>query len=263
MAIAPARPADEMPLVRAVNVLKSFSGNQVLKGIDMDVHRGEVVCLLGPSGSGKTTFLRCINQLETIDGGRIWVDGDLMGYEDRAGTLYRLNNKRIAAQRREIGMCFQRFNLFPHKTVLENVMEAPIQVKGENKAEVEKRALDLLAKVGLADKPSAYPGQLSGGQQQRVAIARALCMQPKLMLFDEPTSALDPELVGEVLTTMRELAETGMTMIVVTHEMAFARDVADRVVFFDSGVIVESGPPDQVILNPQHERTRVFLRAVR
>jgi polar amino acid transport system ATP-binding protein len=157
MAIAPARPADEMPLVRAVNVLKSFSGNQVLKGIDMDVHRGEVVCLLGPSGSGKTTFLRCINQLETIDGGRIWVDGDLMGYEDRAGTLYRLNNKRIAAQRREIGMCFQRFNLFPHKTVLENVMEAPIQVKGENKAEVEKRAKDLLAKVGLADKPSAYP----------------------------------------------------------------------------------------------------------
>jgi len=260
MATAPSTPADEMPLVRAVNVLKSFSGNQVLKGIDMDVHRGEVVCLLGPSGSGKTTFLRCINQLETIDGGRIWVDGDLMGYEDRAGTLYRLNNKRIAAQRREIGMCFQRFNLFPHKTVLENVMEAPIQVKGENKAEVEKRALDLLAKVGLADKPSAYPGQLSGGQQQRVAIARALCMQPKLMLFDEPTSALDPELVGEVLTTMRELAETGMTMIVVTHEMAFARDVADRVVFMDGGVVVEQGHPKDVINNPQHPRTQTFLR---
>ena len=260
MATAPSTPADEMPLVRAVNVLKSFSGNQVLKGIDMDVHRGEVVCLLGPSGSGKTTFLRCINQLETIDGGRIWVDGDLMGYEDRAGTLYRLNNKRIAAQRREIGMCFQRFNLFPHKTVLENVMEAPIQVKGENKAEVEKRAKDLLAKVGLADKPSAYPGQLSGGQQQRVAIARALCMQPKLMLFDEPTSALDPELVGEVLTTMRELAETGMTMIVVTHEMAFARDVADRVVFMDGGVVVEQGHPKDVINNPQHPRTQTFLR---
>jgi len=250
----------EMPLVRAVNVMKSFHGNDVLKGIDMDVHRGEVVCLLGPSGSGKTTFLRCINQLETIDGGRIWVDGELMGYEDRAGTLYRLNNKRIAAQRRDIGMCFQRFNLFPHKTVLENVMEAPIQVKGEDKATVEKRALELLAKVGLADKPSAYPGQLSGGQQQRVAIARALCMQPKLMLFDEPTSALDPELVGEVLTTMRELAQTGMTMIVVTHEMAFARDVADRVVFMDGGVVVEQGHPRDVISNPQHPRTQSFLR---
>ena len=250
----------EMPLVRAVNVMKSFHGNDVLKGIDMDVHRGEVVCLLGPSGSGKTTFLRCINQLETIDGGRIWVDGELMGYEDRAGTLYRLNNKRIAAQRRDIGMCFQRFNLFPHKTVLENVMEAPIQVKGEDKAIVEKRALELLAKVGLADKPSAYPGQLSGGQQQRVAIARALCMQPKLMLFDEPTSALDPELVGEVLTTMRELAQTGMTTIVVTHEMAFARDVADRVVFMDGGVVVEQGHPRDVISNPQHPRTQSFLR---
>ena len=260
MATSNATQTGEAPLVRAVNVMKSFHGNQVLKGIDMDVHRGEVVCLLGPSGSGKTTFLRCINQLETIDGGRIWVDGELMGYDDKGGTLYRLNNKRIAAQRRDIGMCFQRFNLFPHKTVLENVMEAPIQVKGENKAEVEKRALDLLAKVGLADKPSAYPGQLSGGQQQRVAIARALCMQPKLMLFDEPTSALDPELVGEVLTTMRELAETGMTMIVVTHEMAFARDVADRVVFMDGGVVVEQGHPKDVINNPQHPRTQTFLR---
>lgn len=260
MATSNAARTGEAPLVRAVNVMKSFHGNQVLKGIDMDVHRGEVVCLLGPSGSGKTTFLRCINQLETIDGGRIWVDDELMGYDDKGGTLYRLNNKRIAAQRRDIGMCFQRFNLFPHKTVLENVMEAPIQVKGENKAEVEKRALDLLAKVGLADKPSAYPGQLSGGQQQRVAIARALCMQPKLMLFDEPTSALDPELVGEVLTTMRELAETGMTMIVVTHEMAFARDVADRVVFMDGGVVVEQGHPKDVINNPQHPRTQTFLR---
>ncbi len=260
MATSNAARTGEAPLVRAVNVMKSFHGNQVLKGIDMDVHRGEVVCLLGPSGSGKTTFLRCINQLETIDGGRIWVDGELMGYDDRGGTLYRLNNKQIAAQRRDIGMCFQRFNLFPHKTVLENVMEAPIQVKGENKAEVEKRALDLLAKVGLADKPSAYPGQLSGGQQQRVVIARALCMQPKLMLFDEPTSALDPELVGEVLTTMRELAETGMTMIVVTHEMAFARDVADRVVFMDGGVVVEQGHPKDVINNPQHPRTQTFLR---
>ena len=260
MATSNAARTGEAPLVRAVNVMKSYHGNQVLKGIDMDVHRGEVVCLLGPSGSGKTTFLRCINQLETIDGGRIWVDGELMGYDDKGGTLYRLNNKRIAAQRRDIGMCFPRFNLFPHKTVLENVMEAPIQVKGENKAEVEKRALDLLAKVGLADKPSAYPGQLSGGQQQRVAIARALCMQPKLMLFDEPTSALDPELVGEVLTTMRELAQTGMTMIVVTHEMAFARDVADRVVFMDGGVVVEQGHPRDVISNPQHPRTQSFLR---
>ncbi len=256
----PATDTTEAPLVRAVNVMKSFHGNDVLKGIDMDVHRGEVVCLLGPSGSGKTTFLRCINQLETIDGGRIWVDGELMGYEDRGGVLHRLNDKRIAAQRRDIGMCFQRFNLFPHKTVLENVMEAPVQVKRENKAEVEQRSLDLLAKVGLADKPSAYPGQLSGGQQQRVAIARALCMRPKLMLFDEPTSALDPELVGEVLTTMRELAETGMTMIVVTHEMGFARDVADRVVFMDGGVVVESGPPKDVINNPQHPRTQSFLR---
>jgi len=256
----PATDTTEAPLVRAVNVMKSFHGNDVLKGIDMDVHRGEVVCLLGPSGSGKTTFLRCINQLETIDGGRIWVDGELMGYEDRGGVLHRLNDKRIAAQRRDIGMCFQRFNLFPHKTVLENVMEAPVQVKRENKAEVEQRSLDLLAKVGLADKPSAYPGQLSGGQQQRVAIARALCMRPKLMLFDEPTSALDPELIGEVLTTMRELAETGMTMIVVTHEMGFARDVADRVVFMDGGVVVESGPPKDVINNPQHPRTQSFLR---
>ena len=249
----------EMPLVRAVNVTKSFHDNQVLKGIDMDVHRGEVVCLLGPSGSGKTTFLRCINQLETINGGRIWVDGELMGYDDRGGTLYRLNNKRIAAQRRDIGMCFQRFNLFPHKTVLENVMEAPIQVKGENKAEVEQRARELLAKVGLADKPAAYPGQLSGGQQQRVAIAAVLAAGPRVLVLDEPTSALDPELVGEVLTTMRELAESGMTMIVVTHEMSFAKDVADRVVFMDGGVVVEEGPPAQVIGAPQHRRTQAFL----
>jgi polar amino acid transport system ATP-binding protein len=248
------------PLVHAVNVMKSFHGNDVLKGIDMDVHKGQVVCLLGPSGSGKTTFLRCINQLETIDGGRIWVDGDLMGYADKGGVLHRLSDKAIAAQRRDIGMVFQRFNLFPHKTVLENVMEAPIQVKREPKKEVQQRAMELLAKVGLADKPAAYPGQLSGGQQQRVAIARALAMRPKLMLFDEPTSALDPELVGEVLTTMRELADTGMTMIVVTHEMGFARDVADRVVFMDGGVVVEEGPPSEVIGNPQNVRTKTFLR---
>jgi polar amino acid transport system ATP-binding protein len=251
------------PLVHAVNVTKSFHGNQVLKGIDMDVHPGEVVCLLGPSGSGKTTFLRCINQLESIDGGRIWVDGDLMGYADRGGTLHHLTDKQIAAQRREIGMVFQRFNLFPHKTALENIMEAPIQVKGEKKAAVRKRALALLEQVGLKDKPSAYPAQLSGGQQQRVAIARALAMEPKLMLFDEPTSALDPELVGEVLKVMRQLAKDGMTMIVVTHEMSFAREVADRVVFMDGGVVVEQGPPSEVISNPQHARTKSFLSRMR
>ncbi len=250
----------DMPLVHAVNVTKSFGDNQVLKGIDMDVSKGEVVCFLGPSGSGKTTFLRCINQLETIDGGRIWVDGELMGYQDKGGQLYRLPDKEVARQRREIGMVFQRFNLFPHKTVLENIIEAPIQVKKENKAEATARANELLDRVGLSDKPAAYPAQLSGGQQQRVAIARALAMRPKLMLFDEPTSALDPELVGEVLTVMRELADEGMTMIVVTHEMAFARDVADRVVFMDGGVVVEQGDPQQVISNPQHERTKTFLR---
>jgi polar amino acid transport system ATP-binding protein len=251
-----------MPLVHAVNVVKAFHGNPVLKGIDMDVDAGQVVCLLGPSGSGKTTFLRCINQLETIDGGRIWVDGELMGYRDRDGRLHRLYDKEIAAQRRDIGMVFQRFNLFPHKTALENVMEAPIQVKREPSGQVRERAMTLLERVGLADKPAAYPGQLSGGQQQRVAIARALAMRPKLMLFDEPTSALDPELVEEVLTVMRELAVEGMTMIVVTHEMTFARDVADQVVFMADGVVVESGPPLQVINDPQHERTRAFLRRI-
>jgi len=249
-----------MPLVHAVNVMKSFDGNKVLKGIDLDVRKGQVVCLLGPSGSGKTTLLRCINQLETIDGGRIWVDGDLMGYQDRAGRLHHLTGKAIAAQRREIGMVFQRFNLFPHKTTLENIMEAPIQVKGEKRAQARERAIALLERVGLEDKPSAYPAQLSGGQQQRVAIARALAMQPKLMLFDEPTSALDPELVGEVLAVMRELARDGMTMIVVTHEMSFAREVADHVVFMDDGVVVEHGDPASVINNPQHARTRSFLR---
>jgi polar amino acid transport system ATP-binding protein len=249
-----------MPLVHAVNVTKSFDDVHVLKGIDLDVRKGQVICLLGPSGSGKTTFLRCINQLETIDGGRIWVDGDLMGYEDRGGTLHRLGNKAIAAQRRGIGMVFQKFNLFPHKTTLENIMEAPVQVKGENKAQARERAIALLARVGLQDKPSAYPSQLSGGQQQRVAIARAMAMQPKLMLFDEPTSALDPELVGEVLAVMRELANEGTTMIVVTHEMSFAREVADHVVFMDGGVVVEQGDPRSVINNPQHDRTKSFLR---
>ena len=249
-----------MPLVHAVNVMKAFNGIPCLKGIDLDVRKGQVVCLLGPSGSGKTTFLRCINQLETIDGGRIWVDGELMGYADRAGTLHHLTSKAIAAQRREIGMVFQKFNLFPHKTAIENIMEAPIQVKGENKSAARERAVTLLERVGLADKRSAYPDQLSGGQQQRVAIARALAMAPKLMLFDEPTSALDPELVGEVLAVMRELADEGTTMIVVTHEMSFAREVADHVVFMDDGVVVEQGEPTSVINNPQHDRTKSFLR---
>ncbi len=258
-----AQTTTDTPLVHAVNVTKAFHGTEVLKGIDMDVHRGEVVVLLGPSGSGKTTFLRCINQLETIDGGRIWVDGDLMGYTEREGRLHRLTDKAIAAQRRDIGMCFQRFNLFPHMTVLENVVEAPVHVKGVRRKAAEATALELLEQVGLSDKPRAYPSQLSGGQQQRVAIARALAMDPKLMLFDEPTSALDPELVGEVLKVMRDLADKGMTMIVVTHEMSFAREVADRVVFMDAGVVVEQGPPSEVIGNPQHQRTRAFLSRMR
>src|SRR6187431_1883380 len=253
---------EALPLVHAVNVTKAFHGTEVLKGIDLDVQRGQVVVLLGPSGSGKTTLLRCINQLETIDGGRIWVDGDLMGYEDRSGTLHRLPDKRIAAQRRGIGMCFQRFNLFPHMTVLENVIEAPVQVKGVKKKVATATALELLEQVGLGDKPSAYPAQLSGGQQQRVAIARALAMDPKLMLFDEPTSALDPELVGEVLGVMKKLASEGMTMVVVTHEMGFAREVADQLVFMDAGVIVESGKPRDVLSNPQHDRTKLFLSKV-
>jgi polar amino acid transport system ATP-binding protein len=252
-----------MPLVNAVNVMKAFHGTEVLKGIDMTVGAGQVVCLLGPSGSGKTTFLRCINQLETIDGGRIWIDGQLMGYEERGGKLHKLSDKRIAAQRRDIGMVFQRWNLFPHMTALQNIMEGPCLVKGEKKEASRERALSLLERVGLKDKPDAYPAQLSGGQQQRVAIARALAMDPKLMLFDEPTSALDPELIGEVLAVMRELAQDGMTMIVVTHEMSFARGVADKVIFMDGGVVVEQGKPRSVIDNPQHERTRTFLQRMR
>ena len=255
-----------MPLVHAVNVHKSFHGVEVLKGIDLDVAEREVVCLLGPSGSGKTTFLRCINQLETIQGGRIWVDGDLAGYAEKGhkgNKLHRLKDKQIAAQRREIGMVFQRFNLFPHMTAVGNLMEAPVQVARKSKAEARERALELLDRVGLSERADAYPAQLSGGQQQRVAIARALAMDPKLMLFDEPTSALDPELVGDVLDVMRELAGGGMTMIVVTHEMGFAREVADRVVFMDGGVVVEQGPPDDIINNPQHERTQTFLSRIR
>ena len=250
-------------LVRAVNVTKSFGTNEVLKGIDLTVDQGEVVCLLGPSGSGKTTFLRLINQMETLTGGRIWVGGELVGIQERGGRLHMRTDKDIARQRSRIGMVFQRFNLFPHMTALENVMEAPVQVKRLPKAEVEQEARRLLDMVGLADRTDYYPSQLSGGQQQRVAIARALAMKPELMLFDEPTSALDPELVGEVLAVMRTLAEEGTTMIVVTHEMSFARGVADRVVFMDAGVVVEEGHPDQVLLHPREERTRTFLQRVK
>jgi polar amino acid transport system ATP-binding protein len=255
--------AGEEPLVRAVNVTKSFGRHEVLQGVDMDVDRGEVVCLLGPSGSGKTTFLRLINQMETLTGGRIWVGGELIGLEERGGKLHVRTDKDIARQRARIGMVFQRFNLFPHMTALENVMEAPVQVKRLKKEQARKDALELLDKVGLAERANFYPSQLSGGQQQRVAIARALAMKPELMLFDEPTSALDPELVGEVLSVMRDLAEGGTTMIVVTHEMAFARGVADRVVFMDQGVVVEEGPPNEVLLNPKEERTRTFLSRVK
>ncbi|HEY5821932.1 MAG TPA: amino acid ABC transporter ATP-binding protein [Propionibacteriaceae bacterium] len=250
-------------MVRAVNVTKSFGSNEVLKGVDLQVAPGEVVCLLGPSGSGKTTFLRLINQMEILTGGRIWVADELIGIEERKGKLHTRNDRDIARQRARIGMVFQRFNLFPHMTALENVMEAPIQVKGQRKSAVKAEALALLDKVGLAERADYYPAQLSGGQQQRVAIARALAMKPELMLFDEPTSALDPELVGEVLKVMRDLAEGGTTMIVVTHEMGFARGVADRVVFMDQGVVVEQGPPNEVLLNPKEERTRTFLSRVK
>nr|WP_143175053.1 amino acid ABC transporter ATP-binding protein [Cryptosporangium aurantiacum] len=249
-------------MVLADNVHKSFGHLEVLKGIDLRVDPGEVMCILGPSGSGKSTFLRCINHLEKINAGKLWVDGRLVGYQERGGKLHELSEKHIAAQRRDIGMVFQRFNLFPHKTVLDNVIEAPVQVKRERKSEAKERARVLLDRVGLGDKVDSYPSQLSGGQQQRVAIARALAMRPKLMLFDEPTSALDPELVGEVLDVMRGLAQDGMTMVVVTHEIGFAREVGDSLVFMDGGVVVESGPPRDVITNPQHERTKAFLSKV-
>jgi polar amino acid transport system ATP-binding protein len=249
-------------MVRAEAVHKSFGRHPVLKGIDLEVAPGEVFCLVGPSGSGKSTFLRCINHLEKITAGRLWVDGKLVGYREKGDKLYELKEREVAAQRREIGMVFQRFNLFPHMTAVENVMEAPVQVRGESRASARDRALKLLDRVGLADRTGHYPAQLSGGQQQRVAIARALAMEPKLMLFDEPTSALDPELVGEVLDVMRGLAEDGMTMIVVTHEMGFAREVGDSLVFMDDGVVVEAGHPREVLSAPREERTRSFLSKV-
>ncbi len=249
-------------MVKAESVHKSFGRLEVLKGIDLEVRQGEVMCVVGPSGSGKSTFLRCINHLEKINAGRLWVNGHLVGYRESGGKLYELRDREVAAQRREIGMVFQRFNLFPHKTALDNVMGAPMWVKKLPKEQVRRQALELLERVGLADKAQNYPSQLSGGQQQRVAIARALAMEPALMLFDEPTSALDPELVGEVLETMKQLALDGMTMVVVTHEMGFAREVGDSLVFMDGGVVVEEGTPRDVLANPQHQRTRDFLSKV-
>ncbi|MDT5053833.1 MAG: polar amino acid transport system ATP-binding protein [Mycobacterium sp.] len=250
------------PMVQAQEVCKSFGALHVLKGITLEVGRGEVLCMVGPSGSGKSTFLRCINHLEQVNAGRLYVDGDLIGYRDRGTKLHEMSPRDAAKQRRNIGMVFQHFNLFPHRTALENIIEAPIHVKGVKKDAAVARGKDLLDQVGLSEKANAYPAQLSGGQQQRVAIARALAMNPKLMLFDEPTSALDPELVGEVLGVMKKLATEGMTMVVVTHEMGFAREVANQLVFMDGGVVVESGPPREVLANPQHERTKAFLSKV-
>jgi polar amino acid transport system ATP-binding protein len=249
-------------MVLAEGVRKSFGHLEVLKGIDLRVDRQEVVVLLGPSGSGKSTFLRCINHLENIDGGRLSVDGELVGYRQHGDKLYELREKEVARKRAEIGMVFQRFNLFPNMTALSNVTVAPITVRRLGRAEAERRGMELLERVGLAEKASAYPSALSGGQQQRVAIARALAMDPKLMLFDEPTSALDPELVGEVLDVMQTLARDGMTMVVVTHEMGFAREVGDRVVFMDDGVVVEEGVPAEVFASPRHERTKAFLSKI-
>jgi polar amino acid transport system ATP-binding protein len=249
-------------MVKAEGVHKRFGRLEVLKGITLEVKESEVMCLLGPSGSGKSTFLRCINHLEKINAGRLSVDGQLVGYREAGGKLHELRESEVCHKRAQIGMVFQHFNLFPHMTALENLVEAPIRVLKLRREEARERAGALLDQVGLADKAESYPAQLSGGQQQRVAIARALAMQPKLMLFDEPTSALDPELVGDVLDVMRLLASQGMTMIVVTHEMGFARGVADTVVFIDGGVVVESGSPAEVLGAPQHERTKEFLSKV-
>ncbi|MGO8686741.1 MAG: amino acid ABC transporter ATP-binding protein [Candidatus Dormibacteria bacterium] len=255
-------PVTPHPMVRAEAVHKSFGRNEVLLGIDLEVAPREVMCIIGPSGSGKSTFLRCINHLEKIDAGRLWVDGELVGYRERGGRLHELPEREVCRKRAEIGMVFQSFNLFPHMTALENVIEAPVRVRRESVATASERGRALLDRVGLGDRLDSHPRQLSGGQQQRVAIARALAMQPKLMLFDEPTSALDPELVGDVLDVMRGLAHEGMTMVVVTHEMGFAREVGDTLVFMDGGAIVEAGRPRDVIGNPQQDRTKEFLSKV-
>lgn len=250
------------PMISAQNVHKSFGQFEVLKGIDLEVQPGEVACLLGPSGSGKSTFLRCVNHLDKATAGRLYVDGELIGYREKNGILYEISEKQAAQQRSDIGMVFQSFNLFPHRTVIENIIEAPMQVKKVPEDKARKRAMELLDEVGLAAKADNFPVQLSGGQQQRVAIARAVAMDPKLMLFDEPTSALDPELVGEVLRVMKDLAAQGMTMLVVTHEMGFAREVADKIFFMDGGVVLESGTPVEVLDNPQQPRTKEFLSSL-
>ncbi|MFJ9813540.1 amino acid ABC transporter ATP-binding protein [Streptomyces sp. NPDC101158] len=249
-------------MVRAEGVRKHFGKLEVLKGIDLTVERGQVCCLLGPSGSGKSTFLRCINHLEKVDGGKLTVDGQLVGYRQHGNKLHELREREVAERRRDIGMVFQRFNLFPHLTALENITEAPVKVAAVSKADAREQAHALLDRVGLGDRAHHYPAQLSGGQQQRVAIARALAMKPKLMLFDEPTSALDPELVGDVLDVMRQLADDGMTMVVVTHEIGFAREVGDTAVFMDEGIVVEAGDPRQVLVEPEQDRTRAFLSKV-
>ncbi|MER8827482.1 MAG: amino acid ABC transporter ATP-binding protein [Mesorhizobium sp.] len=253
---------EQLPIVRARGVGKRFQSFHALSDVNMDVMPGEVVCIVGPSGSGKTTFLRCINQLERIDAGCLYLDNELVGYRVEAGVVHRLSEREIARQRRATGMVFQRFNLFPHMTALENVIEGPVQVLGHPRAQAIAEAEALLSRVGLAAKAGSYPAQLSGGQQQRVAIARALAMNPKLMLFDEPTSALDAELVGEVLAVMRNLASSGMTMVIVTHELNFAREVADKLIFMVEGKVVETGTPRQVLDNPAEPRTRAFLSAV-
>ncbi|MDE5451735.1 ATP-binding cassette domain-containing protein [Bradyrhizobium sp. CSA112] len=250
------------PLVAIRSVSKNFGEFQALNHVSLDVWAGEVLCLIGASGSGKTTLLRCINQLTQVDSGGIWLDGELLGVREEGGRLHRLTERHIARQRLKTGMVFQRFNLFPHRTALENITEGPVQVQRRSREDAREEAMELLARVGLAAKADAYPSQLSGGQQQRVAIARALAMKPMLMLFDEPTSALDPELVGEVLTVMKELARSGMTMMVVTHELGFAREVADTVVYMDHGAIVESGPAAEVLGKPREVRTQSFLSAV-
>jgi polar amino acid transport system ATP-binding protein len=251
-----------VPLLRIEKVNKAFGANHVLRDVSLDVHAGQVQCVIGPSGSGKSTLLRCVNRLEVPDSGHVYLDGQPMGYRWKGDALREMTSAQLAAQRRQMGMVFQGFHLFPHRRVIENVVEGPVVVGGVDRATARERAMELLSKVGLADKAEAYPDSLSGGQQQRVAIARSLAMRPKLMLFDEPTSALDPELVGDVLAVMRDLADEGMTMVVVTHEMGFARDVADHVVFMDGGCVVEAGPPGHIFGAPEHERTRSFLARV-